>query len=111
MGLSGPEHQTQCLTRGRVKAEGRTKDEAVTDEPRPRRFLAIEQAAEELNVNPNQSRALLRSGELRGIQVDGRGVWRIGANDVEDSIAEAYRRTAERIAAGEVADDVEPGSE
>jgi excisionase family DNA binding protein len=44
----------------------------VTDEPRPRRFLTIEQAAEELNVKPNQIRALLRAGELRGIQVGGR---------------------------------------
>lgn len=72
---------------------------------KPRRFLTIEQAAEELNVNPNQIRALLRSGELRGIQVGGRGVWRIGAADVEDYIAEAYRRTAERIAAGELKDE------
>lgn len=44
----------------------------MTDEPRPRRFL-ITQAAEELNVNQNQIRALLRTGELRGIQVGGRG--------------------------------------
>lgn len=78
-----------------------TDDEPVA----PRRFLTIEQAAEELNVNPNQIRALLRSGELRGIQVGGRGVWRIGSADVEDYIAEAYRRTAERIAAGELKDD------
>ncbi|MFD5277515.1 helix-turn-helix domain-containing protein [Pseudarthrobacter sp. NPDC058362] len=72
---------------------------------KPRRFLTIEQAAEELNVNPNQIRALLRTGELRGIQVGGRGVWRIGLADVEDYIAEAYRRTAERIAAGELKDE------
>lgn len=78
-----------------------TDDEPVT----PRRFLTIEQTADELNVNPNQIRALLRSGELRGIQVGGRGVWRIGASDVEDYIAEAYRRTAERIAAGELKDE------
>jgi hypothetical protein len=34
-------------------------------------------------------------------------VWRIGANDIEDYIAEAYRRTAERIAAGELEDSAE----
>lgn len=55
----------------------------MTDEPRLRRFLTISQAAEELNVNPNQIRALLSTGELRGIQVGGRGVWRIGASDLE----------------------------
>lgn len=26
-------------------------------------------------------------------------MWRIGANDIEDFVAEAYRRTAERVAA------------
>ncbi|CCQ45885.1 DNA binding, excisionase family domain protein [Pseudarthrobacter siccitolerans] len=48
---------------------------------------------------------LVRQSELRGIQVGGRGVWRIGANDIEDYIAEAYRRTVERIAAGELKDE------
>jgi excisionase family DNA binding protein len=76
----------------------------VTDEPSHRRFLTIVQAAEELNVNQNQIRALLRTVELRRIQVGGRGLWRIGASDIEDFIAEAYRRTAERIAADELED-------
>lgn len=77
----------------------------MSDEPKKPRFLTIEQVAEELNVSPVQVRSLVKSGELRGIQVGGRGVWRIGANDVEDYIAQAYRRTAERIAAGELKDD------
>jgi hypothetical protein len=47
------------------------------------------------------------SGELRGIQVGGRGVWRIGVSDIEDYIAEACRPTAERISAGEFKDDRE----
>ncbi|QOD05666.1 helix-turn-helix domain-containing protein [Pseudarthrobacter sp. BIM B-2242] len=76
----------------------------MTDEPKKLRFLTIAQTAEELNVNQNQIRALIRTGELRGIQVGGRGVWRIGANDIEDYIAEAYRLTAERIAAGDLRD-------
>ncbi|MBE4719854.1 helix-turn-helix domain-containing protein [Pseudarthrobacter sp. AB1] len=83
----------------------------MTDEPKKPRFLTISQSAEELNVNQNQIRALLRTGELRGIQVGGRGVWRIGANDIEDFITEAYRRTAERIAAGELKDEGEPADE
>jgi excisionase family DNA binding protein len=81
----------------------------VSDEPRTlRRFLTIEQAAEELNVSESQIRALLKAGDLRGFQVGGRGVWRIGAADIEDYIAEAYCRTAERIAAGEMGEDA-PG--
>lgn len=83
----------------------------MTDEPKKHRFLTITQAAEELNVNQNQIRALLRTGELRGIQVGGRGLWRIGISDIEDFIAEAYRRTSERIEAGELKDEAELDSE
>ena len=72
-----------------------------------RRFLTIEQVAEELNVGQPLVRALLRSGELRGMQVGGRGVWRIGNTDVEDYIAQAYKTTADRIAAGELSEDGE----
>lgn len=79
----------------------------MLDKPKKRRFLTIEQAAEELNVSDSQIRVLLKTGELRAIQVVGRGMWRIGFNDVEDFICEAYKRTAERIAAGELKDDSE----
>lgn len=82
----------------------------MTDEPRPHRFLTIEQAAEELNVKASLIRGLIKTGELRGIQVGARGVWRIGANDIEDYIAEADRRTAERITAGDL-EDGEAGAE
>jgi hypothetical protein len=34
------------------------------------------------------------------------GQWRIGIQDLEDYIADAYRRTAERIASGELADEL-----
>lgn len=70
-----------------------------------RRFLTIEQVAEELNVGLPTVRALLTSGELRGIQVGGRGLWHIEVQDLEDYIDKTYRDTAERIASGEVADD------
>ncbi|MEW1950797.1 helix-turn-helix domain-containing protein [Pseudarthrobacter sp902506025] len=62
------------------------------------------QAGEELNVNPSQIHAMIKAGELRAIQVGGRGLWRIGRQDLEDYIAEAYRRISERIAAGELED-------
>jgi excisionase family DNA binding protein len=81
---------------------------SVTETPAPnRRFLTIEQVAQELNVSEVQIRALLKSGALRGFQLGGRGVWRIGINDIEDFITEAYRKTAERIAAGDLGDSVE----
>jgi excisionase family DNA binding protein len=77
----------------------------VTAEPKKHRFLTPAQAAEELNVKSNQIHALIKTGELRALQVGGRGMWRIGRCDIEDYIADAYRRTAERIAGGEITDD------
>ena len=71
----------------------------MPDEPRLLRFMTIEQVAQNLNVSDVQLRALLRSGELRGFQVGGRG--RI-APWTEAYIEEAYRRTAERIRKGEL---------
>lgn len=76
----------------------------MTDEVR-RRFLTVEQVAEELNVGLPLVRNLLKTGELRGIQIGGRGLWRIGATDLEDYISLAYATTAEKIAAGELPDE------
>ncbi|WP_083435400.1 helix-turn-helix domain-containing protein [Pseudarthrobacter siccitolerans] len=44
----------------------------MTEEPKKRRFLTTQQVAEELNVSSNQIRALLKTGQLRAIQVGGR---------------------------------------
>ncbi|PTT60380.1 helix-turn-helix domain-containing protein [Arthrobacter sp. HMWF013] len=77
-------------------------DDALPKRPR---FLTIEQVAEDLAVGLPTVRQLLRTGELRGLQVGGRGLWRVASKDLEAYIERAYRVTAERIAAGEVADD------
>lgn len=83
----------------------------MTDQTSQRRFLTVEQAAEELNVKMSLIRGLISSGQLRAIQVGGRGLWRIGLQDLEDYIAEAYRRTAAHIAAGDFRDDGEQDSQ
>lgn len=83
----------------------------MTVEPTQHRFLTLAQVADELNVKQSLVQGLIRTGELRAFQVGGRGMWRIGRQDVEDFIAEAYRRTAERIAAGELEDGAETGEE
>jgi prophage regulatory protein len=75
----------------------------VTDDvtqKRPR-FLTVGQVADELSVGLPTVRMLLRTGELPGIQIGGRGVWRVATKDLEDYIAEAYRVTAEKITAGD----------
>lgn len=81
---------------------------ATLEEPHQtprRRFLTVEQAAEELNVGLPTVRALLSAGELRGFQVGGRGLWRIGSVDLEEYIASAYAHTADRIAQGELGEE------
>lgn len=74
------------------------------EEPAPKIYLTVEQVADELNVGIPQVRSLLKSGELRGFQIGGRGLWRVGRVDVEDYIAAAYRTTGDKIAAGDVDD-------
>ena len=75
-----------------------------------RRFLTLEQVAEELNVGLPMVRSLVKTGELRGFQVGARRAWRVGAQDLEDYISQAYAATAERIAAGDIPDE-EPVAE
>lgn len=47
-------------------------DSATDEAPKRPRFLTVEQVAEELNVGIPTVRMLLKSGELRGIQIGGR---------------------------------------
>jgi excisionase family DNA binding protein len=44
---------------------------------RSSKFLSIDQVAEILNVNAPTIYALLRNGQLRGLRLGGRGMWRI----------------------------------
>ncbi|MEV4990186.1 helix-turn-helix domain-containing protein [Pseudarthrobacter sp. LMD1-1-1.1] len=83
----------------------------MTAEPNTPRFLTLAQVADELNVKQSLVQGLIRTGELRAFQVGGRGLWRIGRQDVEDYIEKAYRGTAERIAAGELDDGAETGDQ
>ena len=76
--------------------------------PNRPRFLTVEQVADELNVGLPTVRMLLKSGELRGIQSGGRGLWRVANADLESYIAEAYRVTAEKIADGDLEEGVLP---
>jgi prophage regulatory protein len=61
-----------------------------------RRFLTVEQVAEELNVGIPLVRTLLKSGDLRGIQIGARGLWRISTVDLEEYIAQAYQTASQR---------------
>jgi len=68
---------------------------SISNEPPPSpRFLTIEDVALELATSKSQIYALLRSGELKGIQIGGRGQWRIERVKLEEYFSEAYRRAS-----------------
>ena len=61
------------------------------------RFLTLADVAEILNVTSRQAYALVRSGDLRGIQIGGRNQWRVEAVELEDYIQRQYARTDEAL--------------
>ena len=61
--------------------------------PTSPRFLTLADVAEVLNVTVRQVYALVRSGDLRGIQIGGRGQWRIEHDQLEDYISRQYARS------------------
>lgn len=60
--------------------------------PTSPRFLTLADVAEVLNVTVRQVYALVRSGDLRGIQIGGRGQWRVENDQLEDYISRQYAR-------------------
>lgn len=75
-------------------------DESTPDRPGPR-FLTLKDVQDELQISASQALSLVRSGELRAIQIGGRGQWRIERTKLEEFIAEAYRRAEQRAAGSE----------
>ena len=62
------------------------------------RFLTLADVAEVLNVTVRQVYALVRSGDLRGIQIGGRGQWRVEQVELEDYIQRQYARAETHLA-------------
>ena len=62
------------------------------------RFLTLADVAELLNISASQTYALVRSGELEGIKVGGRGQWRVESTKLESYIARMYDQTREFVA-------------
>lgn len=69
--------------------------------PAQPRFYTLKDVSDVLNVSSRQVRTLLLSGDLRGIQVGGRGEWRIEHDELEKYIARQYERTDQLIESGE----------
>jgi excisionase family DNA binding protein len=67
------------------------------------RFLTLTDVTEILNISMPQAYALVHSGELRGMQIGGRGQWRVSEADLDDYVERMYAETQARIRAGEQA--------
>ena len=70
-------------------------DQTPKDSPR---FLKIKDVALELATTDSQIYAVLRTGELRGIQIGGRKQWRIERTELERWINERYQQTKKNLA-------------
>jgi excisionase family DNA binding protein len=57
--------------------------------PTPR-FLTLDDVAEILNVSWSQAYALVRRKELTGLQIGGRGQWRVEVDELERFIQQKY---------------------
>lgn len=64
------------------------------------RFLTLTDVAEILNVSLSQVKALVRSGDLAGVKLGGRGVWRVENTELEAYIQRMYDRTRESLREG-----------
>lgn len=64
------------------------------------RFLTLTDVAEVLNVSLSQVKALVRSGDLKGVKIGGRGVWRVEAVELEAFIQRMYAQTEESLRLG-----------
>lgn len=64
----------------------------------PERFLTLTDVADILNISAKHAYSLVHSGELPGIQIGGRKIWRVERSKLEEYIASAYERTAASLA-------------
>ncbi len=62
------------------------------------RFLTLADVADVLNISASQTYALVRSGDLQGLQIGGRNQWRVERAKLEEYIARAYQRAESSLA-------------
>lgn len=55
-----------------------------------RKFLTLPDVAEALNISMSQTRALIKSGDIDGIQIGGRGQWRVEEAKLDEYIERQY---------------------
>jgi excisionase family DNA binding protein len=92
-----PRRRDACL---HLSSAGRQYPDRVDDQPGPR-FLTVPQVAEELATSPAQIMALLKRGELVGVQIGRRGHWRIERVKLKGYVARCYEETDRRLRDGD----------
>lgn len=70
------------------------------------KMLTLTEVKEILNIGMPTIYSLLSSGDLRGVQLGRRRMWRVSEDDLADYLERAYKETQARIAAGNI--EVEP---
>ena len=70
-----------------------TQDEPSSKTAIEPRFMTLEDVATYLNVSVTQVYALVRSGELPGIKIGGRGFWRVDREQLEAYIDRLHEET------------------
>ncbi|MGP9684120.1 helix-turn-helix transcriptional regulator [Brachybacterium sp. AOP3-A1-3] len=55
-----------------------------------RRFVPLSEVAEMFSISSSQAYALVRSGDLRAIQIGGRRQWRVELSEIEAYIERAH---------------------
>ena len=60
------------------------------------KMLTLEDVARILDVTPPTARSLVRSGEITGFQIGGRGMWRVDPADLQAYITREKKRAQER---------------
>lgn len=65
------------------------------------KFVPLEYVMDELSISKSQAYALVRTGDLRAIQVGGRGQWRVSLDEIEAYIDRCYQDTAAATAESE----------
>lgn len=73
-----------------------------------RRFLTLPDVAEALNISMSQTRALIKTGDLEGIQIGGRGQWRVEEAKLDEYIERQY--AAQRASRATSASPAQPAS-
>lgn len=63
-----------------------------------RKFYTLDEVAEALSISMSQMRALIKRGDIEGIQIGGRGQWRVEDVKLEEYIERLYEeQRQERI--------------